>query len=310
MKAIRIGTRGSNLAIWQADFIERLLSKHHPGIALERVIIVTEGDSDQKTSLSVIGGQGVFTKTIEQALLEDRIDIAVHSLKDLPSKMTPGLTLAAVPQRGPVEDVLVTSDGRSFMDLEAGAKLATGSLRRKSQLLSQRTDVALTDLRGNIATRLHKLEGQDLAAIVMAKAAIVRLGLQDVRYQPFSIDEMLPAAGQGAVGLQIREEEGSLAEQVEPLNHRETLLAVTAERAMLHELDTGCQFPVGAFGTINQDKLILKGFVGSVDGQVILREQVESDPANAQEVGVELARKLIDRGAHNLLGGNTAFSGP
>ena len=304
MKAIRIGTRGSRLAIWQANYVEHLLRQQHPGIALERIVIVTEGDSDQKTSLSVIGGQGVFTKTIEQALLENRIDIAVHSLKDLPSKMTPGLTLAAVAQRGPVEDVLVTSDGRSLMELPEGAKLATGSIRRKSQLLNKRTDLELTDLRGNIDTRLQKLRDRDLSAIVMAKAAIVRLELKDVHYDTFTVNEMLPAAGQGAVGIEMREDDNRLSPYVESLNHLETWLAVTAERAVLHELDTGCQFPVGAFGTISPNRLILKGFVGSEDGKVVLREQVESDPYAAERAGTELARKLISRGARELLENN------
>ena len=207
MKTIRIGTRGSQLALWQANYVEEMLQKHNPGISLQRIIIKTEGDSDQKTSLSVIGGQGVFTKAIEEALLENQIDVAVHSLKDLPSKMAPGLMLGAVPERGPVEDVLVMSDGRSFMELPMGAKIATGSIRRKSQLLNKRADLEITDLRGNINTRLRKLKEEDIDAIIMARAALVRLELNEVRYYTFDVDEMIPAVGQGAVGIQLREDD-------------------------------------------------------------------------------------------------------
>ncbi|MFH1006180.1 MAG: hydroxymethylbilane synthase [Candidatus Latescibacterota bacterium] len=301
MKTIRMGTRGSQLALWQATYVEGMLKRQVPDISLERILIKTEGDTDQQSSLRVIGGQGVFTKAIEKALLDGKIDLAVHSLKDLPSVMDPSLKLGAVPERGPVEDVLVTADGRSFADLPMGARIATGSIRRRSQLLHMRADLEICDLRGNIDTRLRKLEEQDLDAIIMARAALVRLKLDEVRYYTFGADEMLPAVGQGAVGIQIRREDAGTEEVAARLSHLETLWAVTAERAMLRELDSGCQFPVGALGRITKHRLLLEGFVGSEDGQTVLREQVEADPGEAEDAGLKLAHRLMDRGALDLL---------
>ncbi len=301
MRKILIGTRGSQLAIWQASYVENTLISSYPEISIERVIIKTEGDRDQKSSLTRIGGQGVFTKAIEDALLNKKIDIAVHSLKDLPSQMAHGLVLGAVPERGPVEDVLVTKDGRSFMDLPNGAKVATGSIRRKSQLLNLRTDIHIADLRGNIDTRLRKLQTQNLDAIIMARAALVRLKLNDVRYYTFKLNEIIPAVGQGAVGVQIREDDEEVRELVGTINDKQTFQAVEAERAFLHELDSGCQFPVGAYGVIRQNRLHLNGFVGSEDGQTVLIDQVESEPSEAEAAGQRLAQQLIQRGALDLL---------
>jgi hydroxymethylbilane synthase len=250
MQKIRIGTRGSRLALWQADYIEHLLRQSNNDIELERIIIKTEGDRDQSSSLTQIGGQGVFTKAIEEALLENRIDVAVHSLKDLPSAMPEGLFLAAVPERGPVEDVLVTKDGLSLNELGEGASVATGSIRRCSQLLHLRPDLDIQDLRGNIETRLNKLYQQNLDGIIMARAAIYRLELDHVKYYSFSTDEMVPGVGQGAVGVQTRADDLATNEVVRLISHQETFDAVTAERAFLNELDSGCQFPVGAYARI------------------------------------------------------------
>ncbi len=301
MDKIIVGTRGSKLALWQAEYVERMLTAANPNVHIERKIIKTEGDRDQKTSLTRIGGQGVFTKTIEEALLNGSIDIAVHSLKDLPSQMADGLALAAVPERAEVEDVLVTKDGSAFANLPEGATVATGSIRRRSQLLSLRPDIAITDLRGNIDTRLKKLYNENLDAIVMAKAALVRLGLTNVLYYTFSLDEMIPAVGQAAIGIQIRKDDKRIAHFVEILNDAQTLHAVTAERAFLRELDSGCQFPVGAYGSIRQNRLHLKGFVGSEDGRTILTDEMEADTADAEAMGRELAGRFIARGARKIL---------
>ncbi|RLD15961.1 hydroxymethylbilane synthase, partial [candidate division KSB1 bacterium] len=262
---IRIGTRGSALALWQTEFVENSLKRHFPELQIERIIIKTEGDRDQKTSLTQMGGQGVFTKTIEQALLDGRIDVAVHSLKDLPSTMPEELMLAAVPERGPVEDVLVTPQGKGLSELPAGATVATGSIRRRCQLLQMRPDLKLVDLRGNIHTRLRKLHEQNLDGIIMARAALLRLNIEDVHYRVFAPQEMIPAVGQGAIGIQIRANDERTAQWVSAINHEPTRQAVTAERTVLRVLDTGCQFPMGAFGQVKNGTLELVAFVGSMD---------------------------------------------
>jgi hydroxymethylbilane synthase len=300
-RTFRIGTRGSQLALWQADFIQQNLEKIYPDHHFERVIIKTDGDQDQHSSLKTIGGQGVFTKAIEQALLREDIDIAVHSLKDLPSDMTDGLVLGAVPVRGPVEDVLITREGIPFSDLKEGARVATGSIRRQSQLLDKRPDLQISDLRGNIHTRLKKLHEQGLDAIIMARAALVRLEIKDARYYTFPVEEMIPAVGQGAVGIQIREKDREVVNLVTALNHTATLAAVTAERELLHTLDSGCQFPVGGHATIVNSTLNLVGFVGREDGSRVLIEKLETGINRAEDAGKKVAEKLIERGALQIL---------
>ncbi len=298
---IRIGTRGSALALWQTEFVENSLKRHFPELQIERIIIKTEGDRDQKTSLTQMGGQGVFTKTIEQALLDGRIDVAVHSLKDLPSTMPEELMLAAVPERGPVEDVLVTPQGKGLSELPVGATVATGSIRRRCQLLQMRPDLKLVDLRGNIHTRLRKLHEQNLDAIIMARAALLRLNIEDVHYRVFAPQEMIPAVGQGAIGIQIRANDERTAQWVSAINHEPTRQAVTAERTVLRVLDTGCQFPMGAFGQVKNGTLELVAFVGSMDGRQVLKAQ-ESGPAeSAEDIGQKLARKLLVAGAESIL---------
>jgi len=301
MRTIRIGTRGSQLALWQANFVEGKLREKHPEKKFQQVIIKTEGDADQKSSLTQIGGQGVFTKAIEDALLNNTIDIAVHSLKDLPSAMPNGLELGAVPQRVDVEDVLVTPDGITLSDLPAKARVATGSLRRRSQLLHLRPDLELQDLRGNIDTRLRKLHEQDLSAIIMAKAAIFRLQLSDVKYYTFPVTEMVPGVGQGAVGVQIRSDDSFVKDLAASINIEEIRIAVTAERSFLNELDSGCQFPIGAYAQIKNGSIVIDGFVGSIDGKTIIRESAQGEINSADKLGRSLARKFIDRGAINIL---------
>lgn len=301
MNKVRIGSRGSQLALWQANYIKIKLRKQYPETEFPIVIIKTEGDRDQSSSLSKIGGQGVFTKAIEDALLEDRIDIAVHSLKDLPSDMTDGLELAAVPERATVADVLITENGSPLSQLKKHARIATGSIRRRSQLLYLRSDLEITDLRGNIDTRLQKIKTQNLDGIIMAEAALVRLELDEVAYYPFKTDEMLPAVGQGAVGVQIRKADRNTAELVQSINDENTYRAVRAERAFLHRLDSGCQFPVGGYARIASGKLQITGFVGSIDGKTIIKETMEGNPPAAENIGRALAEKMIDRGARDIL---------
>ena len=300
-QVIRIGTRGSSLALWQADYVQHTLERIHPGQRFERIIIRTEGDQDQQSSLKAIGGQGVFTKAIETALLREEIDIAVHSLKDLPSTMEENLILGAVPQRGPVEDVLVSRNGIPLNEMPMHAKIATGSIRRQSQILDKRPDIRISDLRGNIQTRLGKLDDQGLDAIVMARAALIRLEIQNVKFHTFKTTEMIPAVGQGAIGIQVRIDDPYTLKLVGSMNHPETRMAITAERALLRTLDSGCQFPVGAHAHIFGRSLEITGFVGQEDGTKVLRETIRDDAENADKAGILLAEKLIKRGALRLL---------
>lgn len=298
---LRIGTRGSALALWQADHVQGLLRAANPQVELERIIIKTEGDRDQRSSLTQIGGQGVFTKTIEEALLQSRIDVAVHSLKDLPSQMSEGLMLAAVPGRAPVNDVLVTETGQTLAELKQGAVVASGSIRRRSQLLQLRPDLRLVDLRGNIDTRLRKLREDGLDAIIMARAAIMRLELTEVRFYEFTTREMLPAVGQGAVGIQIRENDEDTKRIVSGINDPEVFACVSAERAFLRKLDSGCQFPVGALAVMENGEILLQGFVGSEDGRTVIREQMRDRLEQAENLGNRLAEVFIGRGALQIL---------
>ncbi len=300
-RTFRIGTRGSELALWQADYVQEALEKTFPDEIFERIIIKTEGDQNQQASLKQIGGQGVFTKAIEMALLDKDIDIAIHSLKDLPSKMTGGLKLGAVPERGPVEDILITKQGLSFNQLPKYARIATGSIRRQSQILTRRPDLQISDLRGNIHTRIRKLFELDLDAIIMAGAALKRLAINDIFYYTFDISEMIPAVGQGAIGIQIRIDDITAGQIVSSLNHENTHLAVTAERSLLHTLDSGCQFPVGAHARIHNHTLMMVGFVGSEDGKTVLVEKLETNPLKSRDAGKKLAEKLINRGAWTIL---------
>lgn len=301
MQIIKIGTRGSRLALWQAHHIENLLKEKDKDIITERIIIKTEGDRDQRSSLTQIGGQGVFTKAIEDALIENRIDAAVHSLKDLPSTMTEGLSLAAVPKRGPVEDVLISKDGINLNDLKEKATVATGSIRRRSQLLALRPDLNIVDLRGNIETRLNKLYQQDLDGIIMAHAALIRLKLSDARYCVFNPEEMIPAVGQGAIGVQTRLDDTATNDIMQSISDQATFDAVKAERAFLHELDSGCQFPVAAYAHVNGNNINLIGFVGSEDGKKIYRDKLKGNIPESEKIGRQLAQSFIRQGAQELL---------
>jgi hydroxymethylbilane synthase len=301
MNYIKIGTRGSALARWQADFVQNKLTQFYPDIEIKQIIIKTEGDRDQNSSLSKIGGLGVFTKAIEDALLKNRIDIAVHSLKDLPSKMNQALELAAVPVRGPVEDALVSEKSMSLDKLPENAVIATGSIRRRSQLLSIRPDLTILDLRGNIDTRLRKIKSDSLDGIIMAKAALVRLKKSDVKYTVFPPDQMVPGVSQGAIGIQTRKKDVNLSKLLSKLNDESSWLAAIAERAFLHTLDSGCQFPVGAYARVSEDSIIMDGFVGSMDGKKIIKERITGDSNKAAALGQNLAKTFLKRGAGNLI---------
>ena len=304
IKRIRIGTRKSNLALWQANFVKKKIESQFPEIQLTLKHIQTQGDIDQVSSLTKVGGQGIFTKTLEMALIENKIDLAVHSLKDLSTELPGSLVVAAVPERGSIFDVFIGSKESDFTKLPFGGTIACGSIRRRAQLLAIRPDIKFVDLRGNIETRLNKLKQDGYDGIIMAEAALTRLNLKDIRYYRFSSAEMLPAVSQGAIGVQTKKTDSQLEPVLKKLNDPVTYFCVSAERAFLHRLDSGCQFPVAASAKIVEKNLILSGLVASNNGQTILKDTLSDDVANAQQIGIALAEKLITQGALELLKGD------
>ncbi len=298
---LRLGTRGSPLALWQANHVaDRLRIPIAPRPA-ELVLIETHGDRDQATALSAMGGFGVFTKAIQNALLDGRADVAVHSLKDLPTIPTEGLSLAAVPPRGPNGDAFVSVKYRRFAELPEGATVGTSSLRRRAQLLHRRPDLRLLELRGNVDTRLRKLEEQNLDAIILAEAGLVRLGLADRIAEILDPEWMLPAVGQGAIGLECRDGDEESRGCVEVVNDPATWARVLAERAMLAALGGGCLVPIGAVSAVSDGILILRGAVLNSDGTRRIVGSHRGPAETPLAVGQELAAKLLAEGAAELL---------
>jgi hydroxymethylbilane synthase len=299
--SLRLGTRGSPLALWQANYVAARLRPVVAPRRVELVTIETHGDRDQSTALAAMGGFGVFTKAIQTALLEDRADVAVHSLKDLPTIPEPGLELVAVPPRGPSGDAFVSRKHRRFDDLPEGARVGTSSLRRRAQLLNRRPDLKLVDLRGNIDTRLRKLDGLDLDAIVLAEAGLVRLDLADRITEILDATWMLPAVGQGAIGLECRSDDEDTKHFVEALRDADTFARVTAERAMLLALGGGCLVPIGATSKVADGVLTLRGAVLSPDGKRRIVATHTGPAETPLAVGQELAATLLAEGAGELL---------
>ena len=298
-KRLRLGTRGSALARWQADWVAAQLQQL--GHEVEMVLITTSGDAQQVGPIGNIGSQGVFTKEIQKALLEDRVDLAVHSLKDLPTDPVPGLTLAAVPERESVRDAIICAKAKSFADLPEGAIVGTGSLRRQAQLLHARPDLELRDIRGNVETRLRKMDEGEYDAIVLAEAGLKRLELADRITELLPLENVLPAVGQGALGIESRAEDTKTIKQLDPLNHPETRAAVIAERALLAHLRGGCMAPVGAWGRMKGDVVHLRGVVLSADGKERLIAEDQSAPVEALNLGIRVAEELINQGATELI---------
>lgn len=298
---IRLASRSSPLALWQAHYVaDRLRPVVAPRL-VEIVHVETHGDRDQATALSAMGGFGVFTKAVQQSLLDNKADLAVHSLKDLPTILTPGVTLTAVPPRGPTGDALISRTVKRFDDLPRGATVGTSSLRRRAMILNRRPDLKLVDLRGNVDTRLRKLDDLKLDGIVLAEAGLVRLGLADRIVEILNPEWMLPAVGQGAIGIECREDDAETRHFVEALTDPETMARVTAERAMLATLGGGCLVPIGATSQVAHGKLTVRGMVLSGDGgrKIVA---THSGSANAPlAVGQELAGQLLDAGAAEIL---------
>lgn len=301
MKPLRIGTRGSKLALWQAEYTAAQLRALTESRPVELVLIETEGDRVRDRALSQIGGDGLFTKEIQNALLEDRADVAVHSLKDLPTTIVPELELAAVPERGPTGDAFVSLRHARFVDLPSAARVGTSSLRRRSQLLHQRPDLQIEVLRGNVETRLRKLAEEGFDAIILAEAGLVRLGLTNHITELLDLRWMLPAVGQGALGLECRRDDATTRAVLQTLTHPPTHAAVLAERAFLRELGGGCLVPIGALGLVQGEELRLRGAVLPSDGTRCVSGEESGTVAEAAEVGGRLARRLLAEGAAELL---------
>ncbi len=300
MRRLVIGSRASRLALWQANWVkDRLGSGGHPA-RIE--VIHTSGDRDRERSLVAIGGKGVFVKEIEEALLAGSIDLAVHSLKDLPTAQPAGLTIACIPEREDPRDLLIDRQGSGLAGLRRGAVLGTGSPRRACQIHAHRPDLVIRDLRGNVDTRLRKLESGDYDAIVLALAGVRRIGAR-VRGTPLSFDEMLPAVGQGALAIEARETETELRAILAPLHHEDTGRAVLAERAFLRRLGGGCQAPVGAVGVIDSGRLVLRGLVGDPASGRLLEDQAEGPAGEPETIGAALADRLLARGADAIVRG-------
>ena len=295
---LRLGTRGSPLARWQAEHVAALLAALE--IDVELIPITTKGDVTSGP-LGAIGGQGLFTKEIQRALLDDRIDLAVHSLKDLPTEHFPGLTLAAVPQRESPGDAFVSAKADSLEALPPQSRIGTGSTRRKAQLLFARPDLEIHDIRGNVATRLQKLDDGNYDAIVLAEAGLRRLELVGRITQVIPKTMMLPAVGQGALGLETRAEDARTLSLVDPLNDTETRAAAFAERSMLRSLRGGCLAPVGAWGRVKDGELRLDGVVLSADGKQRLAADGTATLENAEALGVQIAEALLAQGAAYLI---------
>ncbi len=301
MTSLRIGTRGSPLALWQAHHVADLLRTADPGVQIELIEIETVGDQVRDVPLTQLGGDGAFTKAIQQALLDNRVDVAVHSLKDLPTFAVEGLVLAAVPKRGPSGDALVSLKYRSFADLPTGATVATSSVRRKAQLLHRRPDLKLIDIRGNVDTRLRKLAEQNLDATILAQAGLVRLGLADRITEILDPAWMFPAVGQGALGLECRAADFAVRTLLDQLNDAATRWSVLAERAMLRGLGGGCQVPIGALTRIVDGELTLRGVVLSPDGSQRIAADIAGPMEQAESIGIALANELRRRGAAEFL---------
>lgn len=301
MTPVRIGTRGSPLALWQANHIaDRLRPIVAPRI-VETTIIQTAGDKVQDVPLTQIGGDGVFTKEIQKALLAETVDIAVHSLKDLPTFPVDGLVLAAVPERGPTGDVLISHRYRSFALLPSGARIATSSMRRRAQILHHRPDLQLTFVRGNVETRLRKLREEDLDGLILAQAGLERLGLAEVMTEILDPQWMLPAVGQGALGLECRSTDDAVRSALEQLDDGPTHAAVLAERTFLRTLGGGCQVPLGALAEVTGPQLVLRAAVLRTDGTGRIAEEIRGMSGEPETLGRRLAETFLARGARALL---------
>ena len=300
MRPLRIGTRGSLLAKWQATFVREQIFQA-TGVEGEIVIIKTSGDKLQQSSLTQIGGKGIFIKELEDALLEESIDIAVHSVKDIPTETPSHLSFPAVCRRADVRDCLVSGNGATLANLRQGARVGTGSLRRQAQLRHIRPDLDVRDLRGNVDTRLRKVESGEYDAVMLAKAGLDRLRCSHRITEILSPLVCMPAVGQGAIAAECRASDTEAAQALEKLDDAETRTAITAERALLSALQGGCQVPLGAWARLERGELVLEACVCSIDGVTFIQQRATAPPDQAKELGEHMARLLIEAGAQSIL---------
>ncbi len=300
-REIRIATRKSALALWQAEYVKSRLEASHPGLKVSLVPMVSRGDKLLDAPLAKIGGKGLFVKELETALMENEADIAVHSMKDVPMEFPEGLGLYCICEREDPRDAFVSNHFDDLDALPPGSVVGTSSLRRQAQLLARRPDLKIQFLRGNVNTRLAKLDAGEYDAIILAAAGLVRLGFGERIRSSISVDESLPAGGQGAVGIECRTTDSELHALLECLNHAPTATRVVAERALNKRLNGGCQVPIACYAVLEGDQLWLRGLVGQPDGTVLLRAEGRAPAADAEALGVQVAEALLDQGAEQIL---------
>jgi hydroxymethylbilane synthase len=300
-KSLKIGTRASRLAMWQANWVKSAIAKTYPQQNIELITIKTRGDKILDVPLAKVGGKGLFVKEIEQALLDGRIDVAVHSMKDMPAEIPTGLCIGAIPPREDSSDVLISKKGYLFSELKQGGIVGTSSLRRGAQIRHQRPDIQIAPLRGNVETRLKKLQTENLDAVVLAAAGVKRLKLEHRVTENLNSDIMLPAVGQGALSIEIRQNDPDTQTLIEVLDDPETRAIVSGERAFLNYLGGSCQVPIAGHGVIDQNTFKLTGLVADLDGSRILKATLSGSVDSTESVGITLAQQLLDRGADKIL---------
>lgn len=300
-QTVTIGTRGSKLALWQAEAVKSELEKAHPNIGVNIKIIKTKGDKILDVSLSKIGDKGLFTKEIEQALYDNEVDIAVHSLKDLPTELPEGLILGGMLKRADVRDVFISKDGRKLSEFTAKDKIATSSLRRRAQLLKYNPELTVIDIRGNVDTRIKKMNDGFCDAMVIAAAGVLRLGYNDVITEYLNPEVMLPAVGQGAIAVEIREDDFSTQQKLDKITDEQTRIATLAERAVLRHLEGGCQVPVGCYSAIENEQINLTAMVCSLDGKEMIKKSTVCSFDEASVLAIELAQSILDEGGQEIL---------
>ena len=298
---LRIATRKSQLALWQAEYVRDMLTLHHPDLNVELVKMSTQGDKILDTPLAKVGGKGLFVKELERSLLDEQTDIAVHSMKDVPVELPENLHLAVICPREDPRDAFVSNNYASFESLPEGARLGTSSLRRQCQLAARRPDLNIIDLRGNVNTRLQKLDDGEYDAIILAAAGLKRLKFEDRITEFLATDISLPAIGQGAVGIECRRDDDWVNDLLAPLNDPDTATRVAAERAMNLRLQGGCQVPIAGYAELEHGILLMRGLVGRVDGREIVRGEIAGPPEDAAHLGQVLAEDLLARGADEIL---------
>ncbi len=298
---LRIATRKSPLALWQAEYVKSRLLEIRPNLEVELVTMSTKGDKILDTPLAKIGGKGLFVKELEARMLEGDCDIAVHSMKDVPMELPDGLFLPVICKREVPLDAFVSSHYEKFEDLPKGARVGTSSLRRKCQLLDMRPDLEILDLRGNVNTRLRKLDEGEFDAIILASAGLIRLDMADRIRSRIEPEVILPAVGQGAVGIECREGDQRVLDLINPLNDHDSSIRVRAERALNHRLEGGCQVPIGSYSILEGDEIYLRGLVGAVDGSEIIRHEIRGSQQEAEALGIEVAEQLLASGAKEIL---------